>query len=115
MPGPPLRSARSPLRDRSVFYLPRKETSSYTTYINVCAKPVVVQGIADFQSMLTHAIPGEHVVRVLVDGVVVHQVCRGSLVRSFVVPLFSVDQSLFSLSFSFVWFFGSIRLCRDRA
>lgn len=75
MSGPPLRSARSPLRDRSVFYLPRKETSSYTTYTNVCAKPVVVQGIADFQSMLTHAISGEHVVRVLVDGVVVHQDC----------------------------------------
>jgi len=38
----PLRSARSPLRDRSVFYLPRKETSSYTTYRNACEADVRV-------------------------------------------------------------------------
>eukprot|EP00040_Diaphanoeca_grandis_P036229 m.230225 g.230225 ORF g.230225 m.230225 type:complete len:735 (-) comp33575_c0_seq1:262-2466(-) len=72
---PALRSVRSPMRDRSVFYLPTRETSSYTVYENKGTKAVTVRGMMVFTSMLTHPIAGEHMLRVLVDGVEAHSGC----------------------------------------
>lgn len=73
--SPGLRSARSPMRDRSIHMLPQRESSPYTTYKNVRAEPVPIDGIGVFKSMLVHYMRGDSLLTVLVDGAEVFRQC----------------------------------------
>ena len=44
------RQARSPMRDRSIHMLPQRESSPYTTYKNVRAEPVRIDGCVGWPS-----------------------------------------------------------------
>ena len=73
--GVGLRSARSPLRDRSIFPLPNSEVMPLTEFKNIKDGPVLVRGLGIFRSMLNHYVAGDTRIRVLIDGKEVKTVC----------------------------------------
>lgn len=73
--GVGLRSARSPLRDRSIFPLPNSEAMPLTEFKNAKDTPILVRGLGIFRSMLTHYVAGDTLIRVLIDGKEAKRVC----------------------------------------
>lgn len=70
-----LRSARSPLRDRSIFPLPNSEVMPLTEFKNAKDSPLLVRGLGIFRSMLNHYVSGDTRIRLLVDGKEVKTIC----------------------------------------
>ena len=73
--GVGLRSARSPLRDRSIFPLPNSEVMPLTEFKNVEDTSILVRSLGIFRSMLNHYVAGDTSIRILIDGKEVKRVC----------------------------------------
>ena len=70
-----LRSVRSPLRDRSVFAWPNSEVLPLTEFKNNKSSPVTIHGLGIFRSMLEHYVSGDTIIRVLIDGKLIKEIC----------------------------------------